>query len=57
MWAAASRPTHSAAVAKQTRCPAWQARMPSPIDRCVLPVPGVIRGLILGWSRVRRSER
>ena len=31
---------HFAAVAKATRCPAWQARMPRPIDRWVLPVPG-----------------
>jgi hypothetical protein len=34
------RSTHSAAVAKATRWPAWQARMPSPMARCVLPVPG-----------------
>ena len=32
--------THSAAVAKATRCPARQARMPSAIARWVLPVPG-----------------
>lgn len=31
---------HSVAVAKATRCPARQARMPSAIARCVLPVPG-----------------
>ena len=31
---------HCEAVAKATRWPAWQARMPSPMARWVLPVPG-----------------
>jgi hypothetical protein len=35
-WAEARRSTHCAAVANATRCPAWQARIFSPIDRCVL---------------------
>ena len=34
------RATHSVAVAKATRWPARQARIPSAIARCVLPVPG-----------------
>lgn len=41
---------HPAAVAKATRCPAWHARMPSPIDGWILPVPPVIRGLILNYD-------
>ena len=39
-WASARRATHSAAVANAVRCPAWQARTPSPTARWVLPVPG-----------------
>jgi hypothetical protein len=39
-WASARRVTHSAAVAKATRCPAWHARMARPVARWVLPVPG-----------------
>src|SRR5262249_27698759 len=39
-WASARRATHSAAVAKATRCPAWQARMARPVARGGLPVPG-----------------
>jgi hypothetical protein len=39
-WASARRATHSAAVAKATRCPASQARSDSPMARWVLPVPG-----------------
>ena len=39
-WASARRATHSAAVAKSTRWPAWQARIDSPMARWVLPVPG-----------------
>jgi hypothetical protein len=35
-WAAASRSTHWLAVANSTRCPAWQARIPSPIARMLL---------------------
>ena len=27
-------------MANATRCPAWQARIASPVARCVLPVPG-----------------
>ena len=38
--AVARRATHSAAVANATRCPAWQARIPSPMASIVLPVPG-----------------
>src|SRR3954453_20375397 len=39
-WASASSATHSVAVLNATRWPARQARIPSAIARCVLPVPG-----------------
>src|SRR6266508_4949207 len=39
-WASPSRATHSVAVAKATRLPARQARIPSAIARWLLPVPG-----------------
>ena len=38
--ASASSATHSVAVRNSTRWPARQARIPSAIARCVLPVPG-----------------
>jgi hypothetical protein len=40
--ASARRATNSAAVANATRCPTWQARSPSPMDRRVT-VPRVVR--------------
>jgi hypothetical protein len=42
------RVTPWAAVAKATRWSAWQARMPSPVGRCVLPVPGGPRNMTAG---------
>src|SRR6266545_2870216 len=39
-WASPRRATHSVAVAKATRLPARQARIPSAIARWLLPVPG-----------------
>ena len=32
-----------------TRCPAWQARMPSPMASMVLPVPGGPRNTMFSW--------
>ena len=53
----AGRPI-AAAVANSTRCPAWQARIASPIARWVLPVPGGPRkttfSLAVTKSRVPR---
>jgi hypothetical protein len=39
-WASSSRLTHCWAVPNATRYPCWQARIPSAIERWVLPVPG-----------------
>src|SRR5919112_924973 len=47
--ASASSATHSVAVLNATRCPARQARMPSAIERGVLPGPG---GLDAGLAAV-----
>src|SRR4051794_16679690 len=62
--ASASRSTHWEAVANRTRCPAWQARMASPIARWVLPVPGgprkttlsraVTKSRVPRWAMVSR---
>ena len=52
-WAPPSRSTHCAAVANATRCPASHARMPSAIDRWLLPVPGDRRNTALGLASMK----
>ena len=42
LWAWCSQVTHSVAVANRTRCPAWAALTPSPVDR---------------WAMVRAAGR
>lgn len=45
--------THWAAVANATGCPVWQARIPSPMDRWVLPAPGGPRKTTLSLAVTR----
>jgi hypothetical protein len=39
-WVTASRSTHWLAAANRARCPAWQARIASPVAKSVFPLPG-----------------